>query len=52
VSVVEGRAGNRSFDRSAGELRPGRFHRRYTRHAEGSVLTEMGHTHVLCTASV
>jgi ribonuclease PH len=52
VSVVEGRAGNRSFDRSAGELRPVRFHRRYTRHAEGSVLIEMGHTHVLCTASV
>ncbi|HEX7559532.1 MAG TPA: ribonuclease PH, partial [Usitatibacter sp.] len=42
----------RSFDRGAGELRPARFHRRYTRHAEGSVLVEMGHTQVLCTASV
>jgi ribonuclease PH len=42
----------RSFDRGAGALRPVRFHRRYTRHAEGSVLVEMGHTHVLCTASV
>ena len=42
----------RSFDRGAGELRPVRFHRRYTRHAEGSVLVEMGHTQVLCTASV
>ena len=29
-----------------------RFHRRYTRHAEGSVLVETGHTQVLCTASV
>ena len=42
----------RSFDRGAGELRPVRFQRRYTRHAEGSVLVEMGHTQVLCTASV
>jgi ribonuclease PH len=42
----------RSFDRSAESLRPVRFHRRYTRHAEGSVLVEMGHTKVLCTASV
>ena len=42
----------RSFDRSAGELRPVRFTRRYTKHAEGSVLVEMGHTKVLCTASV
>ena len=42
----------RSFDRSADGLRPVRFHRRYTRHAEGSVLVEMGHTQVLCTASV
>ena len=42
----------RSFDRSAGSLRPVRFHRRYTKHAEGSVLVEMGHTKVLCTASV
>src|SRR5471030_232660 len=42
----------RSFDRRAGELRPVRFQRRYTRHAEGSVLVEMGHTRVLCTASV
>ena len=42
----------RSFDRGTGELRPVRFQRRYTRHAEGSVLVEMGHTQVLCTASV
>ena len=38
--------------RAADALRPVRFHRRYTRHAEGSVLVEMGHTKVLCTASV
>jgi ribonuclease PH len=42
----------RSFDRSSDQLRPVRFQRRYTRHAEGSVLVEMGHTQVLCTASV
>jgi ribonuclease PH len=42
----------RSFDRGPGELRPVRFQRRYTRHAEGSVLVEMGYTQVLCTASV
>jgi ribonuclease PH len=42
----------RSFDRAADALRPVRFQRRYTRHAEGSVLVEMGHTQVLCTASV
>ena len=42
----------RDFDRRADELRPVRFTRRFTRHAEGSVLVEMGHTRVLCTASV
>jgi ribonuclease PH len=42
----------RSFDRRADGLRPVRFQRRFTRHAEGSVLVEMGHTQVLCTASV
>ena len=42
----------RSFDRSASQLRPVRFTRKYTRHAEGSVLVEVGHTKVLCTASV
>src|SRR3954454_13996971 len=38
--------------RASGELRPVRFTRRFTQHAEGSVLVEMGHTRVLCTASV
>jgi ribonuclease PH len=43
---------SRSFDRNASQLRPVRIHRAYTRHAEGSVLIEVGHTKVLCTASV
>lgn len=34
------------------ELRPIRISRRYTKHAEGSVLVEFGDTRVLCTASV
>jgi ribonuclease PH len=42
----------RSFERTAAQLRPVRIHRKFTRHAEGSVLIEIGHTRVLCTASV
>src|SRR6187401_384811 len=42
----------RSFERDAATLRPVRIHRNYTRHAEESVLIEVGHTKVLCTASV
>jgi ribonuclease PH len=42
----------RFLDRPAGQLRPVRFTRGYTRHAEGSVLVEMGLTRVLCNASV
>ena len=38
--------------RQANELRPIRFTRGYTCHAEGSVLVEFGNTRVLCTASV
>lgn len=38
--------------RSADQLRPVRISRRYTMHAEGSVLIEFGNTKVLCTASV
>jgi ribonuclease PH len=34
------------------QIRPIRFVRSYTRYAEGSVLVSMGHTQVLCTASV
>ena len=42
----------RSFDRDPAQLRPVRLQRNYTRHAEGSVLVEIGHTQVLCNASV
>jgi ribonuclease PH len=42
----------RPSGRQAAELRPVRLQRRYTRHAEGSVLVEFGDTRVLCTASV
>jgi ribonuclease PH len=38
--------------RQPDELRPVRFTRGYSRHAEGSVLVEFGHTRVLCTASL
>jgi len=38
--------------RQPDQLRPVRFTRRFTRHAEGSVLVEFGDTRVLCTASV
>jgi ribonuclease PH len=38
--------------RRADELRPVRLQRRFTKHAEGSVLVEFGDTRVLCTASV
>jgi len=44
--------GARPSGRAPDELRAVRFTRRYTRHAEGSVLVEMGETRVLCTASV
>ena len=42
------RPSNRKFD----ELRDIRITRKYTKHAEGSVLVEFGDTKVLCTASV
>ena len=38
--------------RQFSQMREVRITRRYTRHAEGSVLIEMGETKVLCTASV
>jgi ribonuclease PH len=43
---------SRPSGRAADELRPIRITRRFTRHAEGSVLVEFGDTRVLCTASV
>src|ERR1700684_1451026 len=43
---------SRRDGRGADALRPVRFTRRFTCHAEGSVLVRFGDTHVLCTASV
>ena len=45
-------AAKRPSGRRADELRAVKLTRRYTRHAEGSVLVEFGETRVLCTASV
>ena len=42
----------RPSGRKPDQLRPVRITRRYTRHAEGSVLIEFGDTRVICTASV
>ncbi|HUG21731.1 ribonuclease PH [Piscinibacter sp.] len=42
----------RTQGRAADALRPVKITRRYTKHAEGSVLVEFGDTLVLCTASV
>jgi ribonuclease PH len=42
----------RPHGRAADALRPVTLTRRYTKHAEGSVLVAFGDTHVLCTASV
>jgi ribonuclease PH len=42
----------RPSKRRPDQLRPITIRRRYTRHAEGSVLVEFGDTQVLCTASV
>jgi ribonuclease PH len=48
IAAVKARADGRPADR----MRPVRLTRRFTRHAEGSVLVEFGETRVLCTASV
>ncbi len=42
----------RPSGRQPDQMRPVRFTRRFTRHAEGSVLVEFGDTRVLCTATV
>lgn len=42
----------RPSGRSVDQLRPVKITRRYTKHAEGSVLVEFGDTQVICTASV
>ena len=38
--------------RTPGQMRPVRFTRHYTKHAEGAVLAEFGDTKVICTVSV
>ena len=43
---------SRPSRRQADELRQIKLTRRYTRHAEGSVLIECGETKVICTASI
>ncbi|HTW75520.1 MAG TPA: ribonuclease PH [Steroidobacteraceae bacterium] len=43
---------SRRDSRATDQLRAVRFTRRFTAHAEGSVLVEFGDTRVLCTASV
>jgi len=43
---------HRPSHRAHDQLRPVEIIRRYTKHAEGSVLVKFGDTHVLCTASV
>lgn len=42
----------RPSHRKPDEMRPVRFITHYTKHAEGSVLVEVGDTKVICTASV
>jgi ribonuclease PH len=42
----------RQFDRAPGDLRPVTITPHYLAHAEGSVLIEVGHTRVICAASV
>ena len=42
----------RPSGRAAGDIRQVQFTPDFTRHAEGSVLTEFGDTRVLCTASI
>ena len=42
----------RPSHRTCDEMRPVRFTTHYTKHAEGSVLVEVGDTKVICTASV
>ena len=43
---------HRPSNRAPDELRPVTFTRKFTKHAEGSVLVQFGDTHVLCTASI
>ncbi len=51
-SASSGAVLDRPSGRQAAQLRPVSLQRRYTKHAEGSVLVCFGETRVLCTASV
>ena len=42
----------RPSNRAPDEMRDIKFTRNFTKHAEGSVLVEFGHTRVLCTATI
>ena len=42
----------RTFKRDDDELRPIEFMRKFTKHAEGSVLVKSGDTQVVCNASI
>lgn len=42
----------RSFNRNHSEIRPINLTRNYIKHAEGSVLIEMGETKIICNASI
>jgi ribonuclease PH len=52
AGLSDGTGAARPSGRGPGQMRPVRLTRRFTRHAEGSVLVEFGDTRVLCTASV
>jgi len=51
-SALEGQASARLDARRHNQVRELQLHRGYARHAEGSALIRVGHTEVLCTASV
>lgn len=51
-SAASSPASQRPSGRAANQLRDVRITRHYTKHAEGSVLVEFGHTKVICTASI
>ena len=42
----------RSDGRTPDQLRPVTIHPNFTKHAEGSVMIEVGDTKVVCTASI
>jgi ribonuclease PH len=52
VNFLETRIMSRPSKREANQLREIKLTKNYTKHAEGSVLVEFGHTRVICTATV